>query len=121
MEKDMQNLKTDPKISHDENKICRKMKSTFFVYFRSRYERISEKDINDVLIKYSKDSSATEVYDSHTGLPTGFIWVNYLYAKEGEEDYAVRKFMNKAHRIALEVGLSVEGPHCNVDWYHTNE
>ena len=86
------------------------------IRFRNRYP--TEDEMKEILSTYNCDgSSIYRTYCSHSGKNKGFIFMNYLCAMEGYEQYEINKFMKIAYEIARKTNLSVDGPHCSVNWY----
>jgi hypothetical protein len=101
---------------------------TFFVYFNFAdktsepklgyfYESITEEYLSSILEKYYPQGSVSKTYNFPKGGHKGFVWMTTLTAKEGDEEIAKHNFARVAYQVALEVGLSVDGPYCNAGWY----
>ena len=94
------------------------MKATYFVRLAFRFEEINM----DEMVAYLKERGEKVPYLSVatsflSGETSGIHWVEHLEAEEGKEDYEVDKFRDKAHEVAIRLGLKVNGPHCNVEWH----
>jgi len=91
-------------------------------------ERPTREELDDAIKKHG---NITKMYDSSQsvspihnmeGKDTGYVWFTYLREKEGKEEAAIQKVTEIAYRVAYDVGgLTVDGPKCNVPWYHTNK
>jgi hypothetical protein len=75
-------------------------------------------EINEAIKASGYSGSVTETSDQY-GLHSGFVWFNRLEAKEGNEGYEEIKFVNRAHALALKVGIFSEGNvKFNVGWHY---